>query len=210
LFGPLDYAQVAPPGFLLIEKAAVLTVGSSEYALRLLPLLCGFAALLAFARLAHHLFDDWAAPFAAGMFALGAPFVFFASQVKQYSSDILASVVVLAAAAWMRRRPGNIRRSLTLGLVGAAAVLFSQPACFILAGIGASLALVYLLERPRPATGPLAVVGIMWGVAFSVAIVLGLRAMSPTDRLYMHWYWSGGFWPVPPGVPRTSGGRSSS
>jgi hypothetical protein len=198
LFGPLDYAQVAPPGFLLIEKAAVLTVGSSEYALRLLPLLCGFAALLAFARLAHHLFDDWAAPFAAGMFALGAPFVFFSSQVKQYSSDILASVVVLAAAAWMRRRPGNIRRSLTLGLVGAAAVLFSQPACFILAGIGASLALVYLLERPRPATGPLAVVGIMWGVAFSVAIVLGLRAMSPTDRLYMHWYWAGGFWPVPP------------
>jgi hypothetical protein len=198
LFGPLDYAQVAPPGFLLIEKAAVLTVGSSEYALRLFPLLCGIAALLAFARLAHHLLDDWAAPFAAGMFALGAPFVFFASQVKQYSSDILASVVVLATAAWMRRQPGEIRRSLTLGLVGAVAVFFSQPACFIVAGIGTALALLHVRERPRPAMGPLAVVGIMWGLAFSAAIVIGLRAMSPTDRLYMHWYWGAGFWPVPP------------
>jgi hypothetical protein len=198
LFGPLDYAQVAPPGFLLIQKAAVLSLGSSEYVLRLFPLLCGIAALLAFARLAHHLLDDWAAPFAAGMFALGAPFVFFASQVKQYSSDILASVVVLATTVWMRRQPGAIRRSLTLGLVGAVAVFFSQAACFIVAGIGASLALLYLLERPRPPVGPLAVLGITWGFAFIVAIALGLRALSPMDRLYMHWYWSSGFWPVPP------------
>jgi hypothetical protein len=198
LFGPLDYAQVAPPGFLLIEKAAVLTVGSSEYALRLFPLICGIASLLAFAWLAHHLLDDWAAPFAAGLFALGAPFVFFAAQVKQYASDIMASVVVLAAAAWMRQQPGDIRRSMAVGLVGGVAVFFSQPACFIVAGIGASFAILHLLERPRPAIGPLAVVGIMWGLALSVAIVLGLRAMSPTDRLYMHWYWSGGFWPVPP------------
>jgi len=198
LFGPLDYAQVAPPGFLLIEKAAVLTLGSSECVLRFFPLICGLAALLAFARLTHHLFDDWAAPFAAGMFALGAPFVFLASQVKQYSSDILASVVVLAATIWMRRQPDSIRRSLMLGLVGAVAVFFSQPACFIVAGIGTALALLHVLERPRPAMGPLAIVGIMWGLAFSAAIVIGVRAMSPTDRLYVHWYWGAGFWPVPP------------
>jgi hypothetical protein len=198
LFSPLDYAQVAPPGFLLIQKAAVLTIGSSEYALRLFPLLCGIAALLAFARLAHNLFDDWAAPFAAGMFALGAPFVFLASQVKQYSSDILAAVVVLATAAWMRTRPGDRRRSLTLGLVGAVAVFFSQPACFIVAGIGISLALLHVFERPRSSLPPVAIVGVMWGLAFGAAIALGLRAMSPTDRLYMQWYWGGGFWPVPP------------
>ena len=60
LFFPLDYAQVAPPGFLLIQKAVVLTIGASEYALRLFPLLCGVAALLVFARLAHYLLDAWA------------------------------------------------------------------------------------------------------------------------------------------------------
>jgi hypothetical protein len=132
------------------------------------------------------------------MFALGAPFVFLTSQVKQYSSDILASVVVLAAAVWMRRQPDSIRRSLMLGLVGAVAVFFSQPACFIVAGIGTALALLHVLERPQPAMGPLAVVGIMWGLAFSAAVAIGLRAMSATDRLYMHWYWGAGFWPLPP------------
>lgn len=198
LLGPLDYAQVAPPGFLLIQKAAVLSLGCSEYALRLFPLLCGIAALVVFARLAHDLLDDWAAPFAAGMFALGTPFVFLASQVKQYSTDIAASVVVLAVAVWMRRQPDNVRRSIALGVVGAAVVFFSQPACFVIAGVGASLAVVALLERSRPRIRAVAIVGVLWGLAFTAAALLALRAVSPTDRLYMHWYWEAGFWPVPP------------
>jgi hypothetical protein len=33
LFGPLDYRQVAPPGFLLAVQLSVLVFGSSEYAL---------------------------------------------------------------------------------------------------------------------------------------------------------------------------------
>ena len=43
LLGPLDYAQVAPPGFLLTEKFVVLLLGHSEWALRLFPLTCGYA-----------------------------------------------------------------------------------------------------------------------------------------------------------------------
>ena len=30
------------------------------------------------------------------------------------------------------------------------------------------------------------------------AAVIVLRAVSPADREYFHWYWEGGFWPVPP------------
>ncbi len=198
LLRPLDYAQVSPPGFLLIQKAAVLSLGPSEYALRLFPLVCGIAALVVFARLADDLLDDWAAPFATGMFALGAPFVFLSSQMKQYSTDIAASVVILAAAVWMRRQPDKVRRSIALGVVGAAAVFFSQPACFVIAGVGASLAVVALLERSRPRIRAVAIVGVLWGLAFTASTLLALRTVSPTDRLYMHWYWEPGFWTVPP------------
>src|SRR5579872_3546984 len=35
LIGPLDYNQAAPPGFLWIERAAAVTLGTGEYSLRL-------------------------------------------------------------------------------------------------------------------------------------------------------------------------------
>lgn len=40
LFYPLDYAQAAPIGFLIVEKLFYQTLGHSEYVLRLFPFLC--------------------------------------------------------------------------------------------------------------------------------------------------------------------------
>jgi len=46
LLGPLDYGQVAPPGFLWLELAASKFFGFSEPALRFVPYLAGVAAVL--------------------------------------------------------------------------------------------------------------------------------------------------------------------
>src|SRR5262249_9948238 len=45
LTGPLGGDQVAPLGFLFVEKVVGLVFGYSPYALRLFPLICGVAAL---------------------------------------------------------------------------------------------------------------------------------------------------------------------
>src|SRR5690349_2055920 len=49
---PLLLDQVAPRGFLLFERSAILVFGSNELALRLFPFICGIAGLLFFWRLA--------------------------------------------------------------------------------------------------------------------------------------------------------------
>ncbi len=98
----LDYAQVAPAGFLLIEKAVVTLFGTSEFALRAFPLACGLIALPLFWRLAERILTGWAVPFAVGLFSLGMPFVYFSAQVKQYSSDVAASMLVLLLAIDLR------------------------------------------------------------------------------------------------------------
>ncbi|HEY7362621.1 MAG TPA: hypothetical protein VIE37_00835, partial [Methylomirabilota bacterium] len=51
---PLEYVQAAPFGFLYAERLVVELLGASEYALRLLPLLCGIASVFIFWRIAHH------------------------------------------------------------------------------------------------------------------------------------------------------------
>ena len=47
---PLEYFQIAPPGFLLAEWLAVRAFGTGERALRLVPYLAGVASLLLFWR----------------------------------------------------------------------------------------------------------------------------------------------------------------
>ena len=72
---PLLLDQVAPRGFLLVEKLAVLTFGDRELALRLFPFLCGIAGLFLFRRLAERALDGLAVPFAVALFALGIRFI---------------------------------------------------------------------------------------------------------------------------------------
>src|SRR5919199_746314 len=44
LLGPLFYSEAGPPLFLWLERAAVLALGNSTFALRLLPFLASCAA----------------------------------------------------------------------------------------------------------------------------------------------------------------------
>jgi hypothetical protein len=50
---PLLMDQVAPRGFLLIERLVVMVLGPSEWGLRLFPFLCGILSVILFRRLAE-------------------------------------------------------------------------------------------------------------------------------------------------------------
>src|ERR1700722_15165595 len=55
LVGPLPFGQVAPPGFLVVEKAMAAIAGADDFALRFLPLAASLVALLLMLRLASRL-----------------------------------------------------------------------------------------------------------------------------------------------------------
>jgi uncharacterized membrane protein len=198
LFQPLDYAQVAPPGFLLAEKAMVALFGNSEWALRLFPLLCGVVAIATFWRIATWTLTGWGVPYAVGLFALATPLVYFSSHVKQYSSDVLATLVLLGAVTWLRRDPQDRRRAIIVAIAGALTVWFSQPALLVLAGCGLALAVSSLMDRRRANLPGVLVVGLVWGLSAAAAATLALQNVSTADRAYLDWYWKGGFMPFPP------------
>jgi hypothetical protein len=197
LFGRLDYAQIAPIGFRLIERGAVAFFGTSEYALRLFPLVCSLASLPLFWIAAGRVLGGWAAAYAVGLLALGLPFIYLAQQVKQYSSDVLAAVVILLMMGAIQSRAVTIARAAVFGIAGALVAWCSQPSALVLAGAGAAL-----LAGARPADAGAARARLLlltlWGAGAASAGLHARSLLSPIDLEYFRWFWANGFMPFPP------------
>ena len=198
LFAPLDYAQVAPIGFLLAEKAVTLVFGTNEYALRALPLASGMASLVLFWALAKRVLSGWAIPFAVGLFSLGIPFIYLSSQVKQYSSDVAAALFLTLTSLEVYRRGVSTRRAIWLGLAGAVVAWFSQPALFVMTGIGAGLLVLAAMRGDRGAWQSSSIIWAGWGASAGAVAARAIRTVPELDREYFRWFWAGGFMPLPP------------
>ena len=136
LLKPLEYNQGAPIGFLAIEILIVQLLGTSEYALRLFPFVCGVISLMLFVRVGKHFVENKSVIIAIALFAISYKLIFYSSEVKQYSSDVAIALLLYGTMVSIHAVGLNLARVLALGIIGAVALWFSHPATFILAGIG--------------------------------------------------------------------------
>ena len=217
LAAPLDYAQIAPLGFLWLEKCAVLLFGRSEYALRLLPLLASLAALVLFAIVARRILPDVAAPFALFLFATAPQLIYFASETKQYSFDTAGALAIVLMALEARERGLNGRRAVAFGVAGGLLPWFTQPSVFVLAAAAAYLLLPARKKgSPRGSTkgstggstrgSPIgcpmfcSIMLGLWAIGAALATWHGLHSLAPGDATYLKTFWNPAFLPVRSGV----------
>lgn len=196
LLGPLDYGQSAPYGFLLLERLALVVLGPAELALRSIPLLASLAALPLFWHVARVLLPARDARVALLLFATCEPLVFYASELKQYSLDVLVVLGLLALGLRTARAALDARSALCFGAAGAGALWLSHPAAFVCAALGIGLA-VRELRRGRPGAVPW-LVTIAALQAASFALLYGLQLQPALDHPYLREFWSGAFAPMPP------------
>jgi Dolichyl-phosphate-mannose-protein mannosyltransferase len=199
---PLAYAQIAPPGFLLLEKAAITVLGNNEHALRLFPLLSALASLPLFAYVARRTLTPVAALLAVTLFSLSPTVIGFGSQVKQYSTDVAAGLLMAALTLrwWERRHRDDdaVREAALLGAVGFVAVWLSHATVFVLCGLSLALVLETILQGERATLWSLAPIVVLWCAGMSGATAWGLQTLSPSTQAYMREYWAEGFMPLPP------------
>jgi hypothetical protein len=152
LGGALDHDQAVPIGFLWALRAVTLGLGTSEWALRLLPFVAGVASVVVLWRLAVRLVDRHAAMVAVAIMAASYYPVRHGNEVKPYSVDMLASVVLmwLAWRVWERPTAG---RWGALAAAGALAVWVSYPSVFVAGGLLAVLGAGTLLNGRGVAEG---------------------------------------------------------
>jgi hypothetical protein len=188
---PLAGVQVAPPGYLIAQAGAISVLGTSEQALRATALAASLATLVVALLLAREVFSQIVARATfVGLVAVSPVLVYYGNEVKQYAFDVLATTVVLWVFVSFERWP---KGPAVLAATGSAVVWPSHASVFVLAGVGALLAVRWAREG---AFGRLAGVGLAW--AASAALMLWCTPSSPAATAALRAYWQSAFAPFPP------------
>jgi hypothetical protein len=211
----LECFQVAPVLFLWGELTALRLLGSSEWALRLLPLAAGLASLGLMWRLARISLGLRTAVLAVGLLAVSRWPVTMCTSVKPYSLDLFFSLTLLLGAVQYLRNPQRVGWLALLTLVVPVALLSSYPAVFVAGGVG----LVLLPAAWRGGRGArgwfIAYLLLTAGTFVGAYLLVGLSQLDPeagSVRQYMQAYWKHGFppagvWPFAAWLARVNAGR---
>jgi len=134
LLFPLRYEQYAPPFFLQMVKGSADVWGYTEYGLRLIPLLASLASIILFYFLLRRFFKNWLLLYPLVLLIFNFYFYQQSMAVKQYTLDILLTVLLIFMATKMPNPKG--RKLIYFALLGSISVWFSMPVVFILTGVG--------------------------------------------------------------------------
>jgi hypothetical protein len=153
LAGHLDYNQVAPFGWLAMEKVLFELLGPDERVLRLPSLLAGILVLLLTAVIAYRLTGWWGVAVAVGLAGLSVSMLYYSGELKQYAVEAAVALGLLALGDELVRRSGSGWRPrwwvLAAGALAAAmAVALSYTGLIVLAGVTAGLG-AHLAGRRR-------------------------------------------------------------
>lgn len=183
LLGHLDYDQVAPIGWLMVQKFLSAVGGRPEYSLRLLSLAGGLATLVVFRELAAKLNRGAGLLCAVAMMALSFPVVRYAAEIKPYGLDILFSCLIFLAGHYFLTNPRpKLWRWMGFLALGLIAPLFSFPSVYILFGVGIALFLKRLFERDWYCAAAVAAIGAFWLFGFA-AVYLTLSAPQAANTV---------------------------
>lgn len=200
LLQPLDYQQGAPIGFLFLEKVAIQIFHSNEYSLRLVPLLGSLITLVLFYYILRRYFQNNAILLGLILIGFLYPFVYFAVEVKQYSTDVTVALCCFLIAKQTEQSFISNSQTVLFSLLGAILIWFSHPAIFILTGIilGAIVKSLWFKRVNLDFSETMArrlVIYLSWLISFVVFYFVSLQALGSNNQLKSSWQDKGAFLP---------------
>lgn len=200
LLQPLDNNQGAPIAFLFSEKALINLFGNKDYVLRLFPLAAGIAAIFLMWKVLEEYVGGVGAKIALLLFAVSEPLIYYASEVKQYCSDVLACLWLLALAPRLFDTRTSPTPIVLFGVVAGILVWFSHPAIFVISAIFAVLFWDALLRRDAQESrwrrlSWIGAAALLPASSFLLLFVASLRFIAKNSALLN--YWEGAFMPLP-------------
>ncbi len=188
--------QMAPPGFLAIERLLVCVPLDVKLTARFFPLVCGVASVFLMRTAAWRYLDRRAVPWAVALFALGDHLLYYSAEIKQYSCDLVLAIAALVLAATRPAgKPGRGHDALLAGF-GLAAPWFSFTVAYVLAGVGLLRIVTAARERQWRPAALAAGMSLAWLISFMGCFLLSRSIMSRRNFLWV--WWNFAFLPLPP------------
>jgi len=218
----LSEEQLAPPGFLVVERLLVRLRLDSVWSARFFPLVCGVSSVFLMRLVAFRFLSRPAVPIAVGLFALSDWLLYYSAEIKQYSTDVALTLVALLLAARLKtaprsegnppaeRTPPSDRKSpadpadaravrgelLALAVFGTAGVWFSYPLAFVLAGIGTYVMASAAIRRDWKSAQRALLVSMVWAASFAGCFAVSHAILTKGQFIWI--WWDFAFLPLPP------------
>ena len=193
---PLAYSQGAPLGFLFIQKLAVTLLGNHDYILRLFPFIAGVVSLFLYYHLANETTKGVGRILATYLFSVSYWLVYYASECKQYSSDVMVCLLLLLCGQRCLMAEATTKDLFILMLAGSITLWLSHPALFVCCGVGLGLVIDGFLQRETGKLKRVLIVLSVWSVNILVLYEVSFRRLSANNVLVS--YWNEFFMPMPP------------
>lgn len=139
LFSPLEYGQIAPLGWLWLEKLMFDLGGGSVLLMRLPAFIAGSVSVVLFWQVAQRFVEQRSALFALAVFCASYYPMRYSIEVKPYAFDLLVALLLIKSA--INLSPKHFFATAVIG------IFFSLPSMFVAAGCG--LYLFYKLPQRR-------------------------------------------------------------
>lgn len=189
LAGSLWLGQSAPYGWLVMERAALLTLGHGEIAARLVPLLFAIATLAAALWIGHRWLGPAGATALMLLCAVGRWFSHYPLEVKHYTSDLFWALLLPALAVWAIEADvlERTRRTVIWWVAAAIGVWLSNGAMLVTPACALFLLAVRWRRDGKGAALEVALIGLIWLVSFGGHYQLSARATLTNPYLRNYW-----------------------
>ncbi|MDR0286550.1 MAG: hypothetical protein LBI03_02410 [Clostridiales bacterium] len=197
LSGKLIGGQSAPLGFMLLTKFISYFGGTSEFALRFLPLMSGITSGFLLWVFARREVNEIYALLCAVIFVACIPLLYYASEFKPYATDTLVTIAYLFIYSKNLDSLYNNIMPLTTVFLSCLCLLFSLPGLFVFCGLASSVLIMawkrgeilYFIKNNK------------YKILFMLAFVsIHVLYLWKTSNPGMFLYWERYFLPINPAV----------
>lgn len=196
LFTPLDYNQGAPILFLIIEKLFISIFGNNEFSLRAFPLLSGISVLFLTYYVGRLYFSNIIAISSMFMVTISPQLIRYSSEVKQYSSDVMATLIILILTAKCMHSKTTKIDFLVLALTGSILIFLSHAVLFSIMSCCIVLLLFWFPKNLIHLKKYTFITIVFWFSLYLIFYFISLNSLTKNDTLTD--YWQNYFFPFPP------------
>lgn len=197
LLEPLDARQNAPIGFLWFSKLSTQILGNYEYALRFPALVFGLLSLLVFVLILHRYFDKPVATLSLAFFAFSDPLIFYSAEVKQYSGELMACLLILGLTLYVVDKGVRLISSIIFGIIGGLLFTISSSVVFFMASVALYLTIYFFKSKDWQNLKWSMVMYCPWGLLFILNYWLLLSKSVEQSGLQRSWEARSFFPPIP-------------